>query len=394
MNKESLINQKFQEWRRKGLLNQKGELLVEEEWKFRDLLMVFFFIILPILLFPLMMKNETFICLIPFLLLFLLFPWLNNWKITRPRIAPSISISPQGIIKRVFIYRKTVKFDEIIEIQTNNFDPNTFTIGSKDDSIKLPFSTSIVKEPFTLHEEKHEILLFFKEIFHDKIGIPENPKRHPDVAKLFAAVASISNDESSMAYAIDYLNNDPEIIHKSTFVPEHFALYCETETKADIDTLLRVTKSKTYSERKELLDHLFECAFMSDGVDVNELNLLQKIAKYFVIKEWDFKAMQYKYEYSKAEKEKEERKKEERRKKANASFKNVTTEAHRTLGLKADATIEEIKSAYHELAMRVHPDKLPADATPQQIEEANENFRVINEAYKFLLELEPGKSLK
>lgn len=293
--------------------------------------------------------------------------------------------------KKVFIFRKTIKFDEIIEIQTNNFDPNTFTIQGENDSIKLPFSTSIVEEPFTFHKEEHETLLFIKEIFHDKIRIPKNADRRPDVEKLFSAVASISHDESSMAYAVDYLSNYPEIIHESTFVPEHFALYCETETKADIDTILRVTKSKTYSERKELLDHLFECAFMSDGVDVNELNLLLKIAKYFVIKEWDFKAMQYKYEYSKAEKEKEERKKEERRKKANASFKNVTTEAHRTLGLKADATIEEIKSAYHELAMKVHPDKLPADATPQQIEEANENFRIINEAYKFLLKKEEGK---
>ena len=45
-----------------------------------------------------------------------------------------------------------------------------------------------------------------------------------------------------------------------------------------------------------------------------------------------------------AEQEKDEEKKKERKKNAETSFKNVITEAHRTLGLKVDATIEEIKT--------------------------------------------------
>ncbi|MBR0503618.1 MAG: DnaJ domain-containing protein, partial [Paludibacteraceae bacterium] len=51
------------------------------------------------------------------------------------------------------------------------------------------------------------------------------------------------------------------------------------------------------------------------------------------------------------------------------------------LGLTEDASVEEIKQAYHELALQHHPD-LPKNAS--RIEECEELMMKINEAYERL----------
>jgi molecular chaperone DnaJ len=50
------------------------------------------------------------------------------------------------------------------------------------------------------------------------------------------------------------------------------------------------------------------------------------------------------------------------------------------LGVKKNATLEEIKKAYRELALRYHPDRVPAE----QKKEAEEKFKEISEAYAIL----------
>ncbi|KAL5003522.1 DnaJ domain-containing protein [Aspergillus recurvatus] len=56
------------------------------------------------------------------------------------------------------------------------------------------------------------------------------------------------------------------------------------------------------------------------------------------------------------------------------------TDLYRILGVKEDATPEQIKSAYRKLALQHHPDKAPADAR----EEANQQFQKIAFAYAIL----------
>ncbi len=50
------------------------------------------------------------------------------------------------------------------------------------------------------------------------------------------------------------------------------------------------------------------------------------------------------------------------------------------LGVKRNASLEEIKKAYRELALRYHPDRVP----PEQKKEAEEKFKEISEAYAVL----------
>ncbi|KAL4870091.1 DnaJ domain-containing protein [Aspergillus spectabilis] len=56
------------------------------------------------------------------------------------------------------------------------------------------------------------------------------------------------------------------------------------------------------------------------------------------------------------------------------------TDLYGILGVKEDATAEQIKSAYRKQALKHHPDKAPADAR----EEANQQFQVIAFAYAIL----------
>lgn len=259
-----------------------------------------------------------------------------------------------------------------------------YTIQYGEKEIQMPYNSDKNSIPYRCHQ-------FLKEIVPEldvKIGKEPTPQA---IMKLFAAIVATTGNSSSKEYAVNFLHENLWNNQDKKNISILFDSYCASGSQQIVDECLRYAKEHNYEERKELLDHLFECAFKSYGVDVNELNILQKIAKYFLIKEWDFKAMQYKYEYHKAEEEKEERKREERKKRAEYSFKNVIGEAQKTLGVKSDASFEEIKSAYRELVKKVHPDKLPANATRQEIEEASENFRIITEAYKFLEEKEQEK---
>lgn len=259
-----------------------------------------------------------------------------------------------------------------------------YTIQYGEKEIQMPYNSDKNSIPYRCHK-------FLKEIVPElTVKIEKGPTLEA-ITRLFAAIVATTGNSSSKEYAVNFLHKNLWNKQDKKNISILFDSYCTSESQQIVDECLRYAQEHNYEERKELLDHLFECAFKSYGVDVNELNILQKIAKYFLIKEWDFKAMQYKYEYHKAEEEKEKHKREERKKRAEYSFRNVTTEAQNTLGVKANATIEEIKSAYRELAMKFHPDKLSANATPKEIEEANENFRIITEAYKFLMEKEYEK---
>lgn len=57
------------------------------------------------------------------------------------------------------------------------------------------------------------------------------------------------------------------------------------------------------------------------------------------------------------------------------------------LNVNKNVPFEEIKKAYHKMAMKNHPDRLGPDATPEEIMEANERLVEINDAYKKLCEV-------
>ena len=135
-------------------------------------------------------------------------------------------------------------------------------------------------------------------------------------------------------------------------------------------------RKRPLSEKKSLLDLLFKLAIVQDGIRNDEWNLLMSI-----MMQWGFNKNYiefYKDRYSPLRTEFDES--EYRR--------SVSTEDHSVsylkpyfeiLGLDENATDEEIKRAYHNLALQHHPD-LPRNAA--RIEECETLMAKLNEAYE------------
>ena len=145
-------------------------------------------------------------------------------------------------------------------------------------------------------------------------------------------------------------------------------------------------KGVCYADRLELLSALFECTYASDGlVDEEELNRLSRIAFYLCIKDWDFLSLRYRFETEKQSRERQSGEENARqRERCQFSYSSRKREAYNLLGLKVDATIEEVKTAYRTQVKSCHPDTLPPTATIKEREDASQRFRTITEAYDFL----------
>lgn len=64
-----------------------------------------------------------------------------------------------------------------------------------------------------------------------------------------------------------------------------------------------------------------------------------------------------------------------------------TTQAYRVLGLAPGATVDEVKTAYRDLAQVWHPDRFPDNNRLR--EKAQLNLQRINEAYALLRDIQP-----
>ncbi|KAA1468835.1 DnaJ-domain-containing protein [Dentipellis sp. KUC8613] len=62
----------------------------------------------------------------------------------------------------------------------------------------------------------------------------------------------------------------------------------------------------------------------------------------------------------------------------------MATNLYETLGLNKDATPEQVRKAYRQLALQTHPDRLPPSVSAADREEAAEKFRKVNNAYEVL----------
>ena len=154
----------------------------------------------------------------------------------------------------------------------------------------------------------------------------------------------------------------------------------------NISLSIMENKGLDYADRLELLTHLFECAYASDGlVDEEELNRLSRIAFYLCIKDWDFLSLRYRFETEKQSRERRNGEENARqRERCQFSYSSRKREAYNLLGLKLDAPLEEVKTAYRTQVKSCHPDTLPPTATIKEREEASQRFRTITEAYDFL----------
>jgi DnaJ homolog subfamily A member 2 len=71
--------------------------------------------------------------------------------------------------------------------------------------------------------------------------------------------------------------------------------------------------------------------------------------------------------------------------------KNINMEYYNILGIQKTSSQKDIKKAYHKLAKKYHPDKIPANTSNELKAQSNAKFQQIGEAYEILSDPEKRK---
>lgn len=111
-----------------------------------------------------------------------------------------------------------------------------------------------------------------------------------------------------------------------------------------------------YSSRLQLLHYLWGIAAADNDIDPTEIRLISEIASYMGISSTDFNSIK-------------------------AMFVENTESAYKILDISKNATNEEVKKAYRDLAVRYHPDKV-SHLGEDVKKSAEEKFKKVNEAYE------------
>ena len=170
---------------------------------------------------------------------------------------------------------------------------------------------------------------------------------------------------------------DQKIVLSNWLSEEEIALAFETDyTDSQIETLNEWWKQKDLFDTKNLMELLFKLAIVQDGIHNDEWNTLMSLMTQFKFNKNYFDFFKKRYSSLRTEFDDYEYK------------KFVSTEEHSVsylkpyfelLGLDENASDEEIKRAYHNLALQHHPD-LPKNAA--RVEECETLMTKINEAYE------------
>ena len=118
----------------------------------------------------------------------------------------------------------------------------------------------------------------------------------------------------------------------------------------------QVGRYMDYSSRLQLLHYLFGIADADGRVSPEELSVINTISDYMGITNSDFQSVK-------------------------AMFIKETDSAYKILGVDANATDEEVKKAYREMAKKNHPD-LVSNLGDEVRQAAEKKFQEINAAYE------------
>ncbi len=111
-----------------------------------------------------------------------------------------------------------------------------------------------------------------------------------------------------------------------------------------------------YSARLQLMHYLFGIALADGNIDNSEVEIIERIAMAMGLGATDFQSIK-------------------------AMFVKDTESAYKILGITANATDEEVKTAYREMAKKYHPDKV-SHLGEDVKKAAEEKFMKVNEAYE------------
>ena len=133
------------------------------------------------------------------------------------------------------------------------------------------------------------------------------------------------------------------------------------ESSVSIESVTpQLRRNVPYEVRLELVHVLINIAIADGAITDPEERMLYQIASYLSISENDYISLKALYQQN-----------------------QDPNWAYTALGIGPDATDEEVKKAYRNMAMKYHPDKV-ASAGEEIKQQATEKFRAINEAYEHI----------
>ncbi len=148
---------------------------------------------------------------------------------------------------------------------------------------------------------------------------------------------------------------------------EKYILMLREILKQDIqiyEVSQQVGRFMDYSSKLQLLHYLFGIASADGMTHESEIDVISTISKYMGIASSDFQSIK-------------------------AMFVQETDSAYKILGIDANATDEEVKRAYREMAKKYHPDKVAylgddvRKAAEQKLQEVNEAYDKIRKQRGF-----------
>ena len=141
------------------------------------------------------------------------------------------------------------------------------------------------------------------------------------------------------------------------------------------DNAVNQLKTKDLGEKKTFINRLFQLVILEDGIHNDEWKLMMQLIAQLEFNKNYVNYFKERYESLRTEFDEYEKRSGSSEHKYLYSLK----EYYATLGLEENATDEEVRRAYHELALQHHPD-LPKNAG--RTEECEKMMMKINEAYE------------
>ena len=295
------------------------------------------------------------------------------------------------------IYRKSFYYSDLKEVVYGGR-------GSKKPRLRITFKgknkTFVIKEEPGLSRLLYLFGSAFKPIFI-------NEPFYEDMLRLFADVITLRSDsqyqseglQCALRYFSESKYRDLDYQRKLTEQVDSFRQYREGGRSPNREHFIDRCMSEKcksvvdnagvdYADRLDLLTHLFECAYASDGkMDDEEIARLSVYGGFLCVDDWDVISLMYAFEagthsvgWAKEKKENEH----QRRSHYQTTRSNRMEKAYGLLRLPLDASLEEVKSAYRAQVKTCHPDTLPSTATDGERAAASIRFRTITEAYDFL----------
>lgn len=122
------------------------------------------------------------------------------------------------------------------------------------------------------------------------------------------------------------------------------------------DICQQIGEHLDYSSRLQLLHFLFGISVADGKAEINEISLIEQMARSMGISDKDFLSIR-------------------------AMFIPETDSAYKILEISPDSSVEEVKKAFRQMAVKYHPDKVSYLGEDFQ-KAAQEKFQKVNEAYE------------